>query len=209
MNQILIVAAVVVAWIVLRPLLRLALAHLFAGAVAKQALAGQPDSIHLVAAGPNAWQDRARAENAAQAFASQGFVDAGTWTVREMPGVVVALLVSPADSLTAAVYEHPKAGAWCELFYRNQDGTSATFTTARPTGLDDRPGHSTTRLTGGDPAALLSLARSRKPATWVAPVSAESAARSFEQACTEALAYRKSAGISRHEVLNVARNRAA
>jgi hypothetical protein len=209
MTRILFLVAIVGLWLALRPLLRLGLASLFAGDVARRALERQPDSIRLAAAGPAAWQDRARAERSCADFRAHGFADAGTWTVPEMPGVVVALLVSPAESVTAAVYEHPKVGGWCELFFRAQDGTSATFTTSRPTGLNERPGHAVSHLTGGDPAGLIAFALSHRPQTALTPVSAETAPRCFEEAVTEALAYRKAAGISRGEVVNVARQRAA
>ena len=209
MNPILIIAGLLVGWLLLRPLLRLAFTGLVAGRVARKVLAGQPDAIHLVPAGPDAWTDAAYVERCASALHAEGFVDAGTFTVRELPGFVVRLLASAKESLTAAVYEHPKAGHWCELFYSTDDGMSATFTTSPPTGLAERPGHPVTRLAGGDTPGLLALARAHQPTGWLTEVRAETAPHCFEEACSEALAWRKSAGISRLEVVNVARKRAA
>jgi hypothetical protein len=209
MNSLWIIAGLVVVGIVARPLLRLVLANLFAGAVASTALAKQSDSIHLVAAGPTAWRDRAAADRSADAWLSHGFTDAGTWTVGELPGMVVRLLVSPAASLTGAVYEHPKAGAWCELFYRMTDGTSSTFSSSAPTGLNDRPGHRGVRRPGCGGAELLDLALADRPAAPLVQVSAEAAPRRFEEAYAESMAWRRKHGVSRAEVVNVAQRRAA
>jgi len=209
MNRILFAAAVVAAWLVLRPLLRVGLAALFAGSVGKQALARQPDTIHLVAAGSDVWRSRARADRAAGQLKALGYADAGTWTVPEMPGLVLWLLVSPAEYATAAIYEHPKAGHWCEVFFRCQDGTSATFSSARPTGLKDRPGHRLVRIPGADADKIVELADEQRPTAPLLPVSVSDAPRRFEEAYAEAVAYRKSVGISRSEVVNVAQKRAA
>jgi hypothetical protein len=209
MDSMWIIAGIVVVGIVARPLLRLVLANLFAGAVSSSALAKQPDSIRLVAAGPTAWRDRAAADRAAAAWLAHGFTDAGTWTVNELPGMVVRLLVSPAASLTGAVYEHPKAGSWCELFYRMTDGTSSTFSSSPPTGLNDRPGHRGVRRPGAGAAELLDLALADRPSGSLVPVNAEAAPRRFEEAFADSMAWRKQNGISRAEVVNVAQERAA
>lgn len=209
MNRILFLAALVVAWFVLRPLLRVGIAALFAGSVGRKALERQPDSIHLVATGSDAWRSRARAEKAAGQLRALGFSDAGTWSVTEMPGLVLWLLVNPAEYATAAIYEHPQAGHWCEVFFRGQDGTSATFTSARPTGLKDRPGHRVARIPGADADKIMELADEQRPNGPLLPVSAADAPHRFEEAYAEAVAYRKSVGISRGEVVSVAQKRAA
>jgi hypothetical protein len=209
MNSLWIIAGIVVLGIVVRPLLRLGIAYLLGNSIGASALAKQPDSIHLDATGPDAWRDRARADRAANALLARDFVDAGTWTLHEMPGVLARLLVSRPASLTAAVYEHPKAGAWCDVYYHFTDGTSATYTSAPATGLDPRPGHAVVHRAGDDVTTLLDLALVHPSRVAPVPVSVREAPRRFEAAYAESLAWRKANGISRQEVVNVAQKRAA
>jgi len=209
MNALWIIAGIVVLGLLARRLLRLAIAYGLGNSIGASALAKQPDSIHLDPTGGDAWRDRARADRSADALLARDFAEAGTWSLREMPGVLVRLLVSRPASLTAAVYEHPKAGTWCDVYYHFTDGTSATFTSAAPTGLDPRPGHAVVHRAGADVSSLLDLALDHRSLVAPIPVSVPEAPRRFEAAYAEALAWRKTNGISRQEVVNVAQKRAA
>ena len=69
----------------------------------------------------------------------RGFTDLGPYSVDVMPYVMLRFLANPAVSIYACVYEHAKAGVWLDLVSRYDDGSGATFTTMRPTGLDPNP----------------------------------------------------------------------
>jgi hypothetical protein len=149
---------------VARPLSRLVIASAFGKQVGATALARQPDTIHLEPASAETWRDAENARRVATALEALGFETAGSFRVPELPGITLELLAHPGESMYAAVYEHPQAGTWFEYFVRCQDGTSATFTTLAPTGLDDRPGHAIVRSVGADPRSLFEKAQERKPA---------------------------------------------
>jgi hypothetical protein len=138
---------------VLSPLLRLVIAAVAGKQIGAAALAKQPDRISLQRTGTNQWKHAAAPGTIVAALTPRGFEDAGVYTIPEMPGMVVQLLADSVHGLYAAIYEHPQAGSWLELFSRFQDGTSITFSTLRATGLKPRPGHrASTRR--GEPLAL-------------------------------------------------------
>src|SRR5206468_11713222 len=110
MSSILFWVGALVAFTLLAPLLRLAIAAVAGKEIGERALAKQPDQIHLQKADPSAWKDAAAAGKTVDALATRGFADAGIYTVAEMPGVVVQLLASARDGFYTAIYEHPRAG---------------------------------------------------------------------------------------------------
>ena len=209
MNPILYLAVAVVAISLLSPLMRLLIAAVAGKQVGAAALAKQPDAIHLEPKGTSAWKNAAGAASLARPLTSRGFEDAGTCTVREMPGLVVQLLAHPGDSLYAAVYEHPQVGQWVDVFTRYQDGTSFTVTTAKPTGLAPRPGHDTVHAPGSSPEQVLDRALTERPRKWFDATSAARAVAVFEKAYADSMTYRKSVGVSRREVMNVAMKKKA
>jgi hypothetical protein len=194
---------------VLSPVLRLVIAGLFGKQIGAAALAKQPDAIHLEKRDPTAWRNAGAVRAIVGPLTARGFVDVGVHAVREMPGLLIQMLASPKDGFYAAVYEHPQAGVWFDLFSRFQDGTSITFTTARPTGLDPRPGHPSVNLTGVGPTQVLDKALTDRPRQWLQAVSPDQAVSTFEKAYAESAAYRKQAGISTREVVKTATRKAA
>lgn len=203
------VGGAVALWILARPLSRLLIASTMGKQIGASALAKQPDAIHLEPATPDAWRDAENARRVSSALGTLGFETAGAYRVPELPGVTVELLAHPGESMYAAVYEHVQAGAWFEIFMRCQDGASATFTTLRPTGLDDRPDHPVIRMVGADPASLFEKAQERKPRKPLKPARAADAVATFEQGYAESVAWRKGQGISTGEVVKVAMKKAA
>jgi hypothetical protein len=193
---------------VLSPVLKVLIAAVAGKQIGAAALAKQPDQIHLERVGPSAWKKGA-ARRIVDELTSRGFVDAGIHTVTELPGIVLQLLAHPRDNFYAAVYEHPQAGTWFDLVARFQDGTSVTYSTARPTGLRPRPGHPTINVPGLDPIPVLDKAIAQRPRKPLVTVTADQAARVFEQSYAESMAFRKQQGISTQEVVNTATRKVA
>lgn len=212
MRTILILAAILVLLPFVRKLLGAAIGsavgRLFAKAVGGEALSHQPDTIHLSPAGTQPWNDASAASAISDPLLGRGFEDAGTFKIQEMP-VVLRLLAHPGDSLIAAIYEHPQAGVWCDMVARYEQGNSITFTTAKPSGLDHRPGHPTVNAPGLSPLALLARIRAERPQGLLKPATAEMAARVFEESYDESMAWRNHRGVSAREVAEVAGKMAA
>lgn len=201
--------AALLLWPLVGRLVTLAVAALFGRSIGARSLAAQPDAIHLDPAAADAFADRAAAERATAAIAALGFRDGGTFTVREMPGVVVRLLAEPGAGWYAAVMEHPQAGAWFEFVSRFEDGTAATFSTLPATGLAERPGFVSVHAPGATVEALWRRACRERPERHLRPHRPERAAADFTAAYAESIGWRKAKGVSAAEVVEVAKRRAA
>src|SRR5438876_3864564 len=157
--------------------------------VGQQALARQPDRISL-AARPD--PPGAEAQRILGGLTREGFSPAGSFAVAEMGGLPIHFMVKPAESAVAAVYEHPKAGVWCDLFTRYQDGTSFTFATSRMGGgLEQRPGHPCVRASGLEPAAAYGRFVRERPMHAANSYNASEVPAVFADAYAEAMAWRK------------------
>jgi hypothetical protein len=167
-------------------------------------LARQPDQVHLREAGIGAWRDGAAAERLTQPLLELGYETVGVFTAPEVPGVVLRLLVMPRECVLATVYEHPRTELWVELATRYTGGTACAITSGQDRGLAPRPGHPVTHLPGADPGLLHARLLALRPKGGMARVEASPAVRVFEEGFAEAMAWRKSQGISRGEVVRVA-----
>jgi len=105
------------------------------------------------------------------------------------------------------LYAHPVAGRWFDLVCKYADGRSATFTTARTTGLNQRPRHAIIHVPGASPEALYRQGQSERPVGELKSISASTVAAEFENAYAEATTWRKQHGISADEVAKVAARR--
>jgi len=191
----------------LSPLLKIVIAALAGKQIGAAALAKQPDTIRLRRGGT--WKNAPAPGKIVAALTSRGFEDAGAYTITEMPGMVVQLLADAVNGLYAAIYEHPQAGSWLELFSHFQDGTSVTYSTSRATGLKPRSGHPSINMPGAEPIALLDKALTMRPRRPLEGVSVAKAVEVFERAYAEGIAYRKQVGISTREVVKAAARKAA
>ncbi len=208
MKIVLVLLAILICLPIVKRLLVQVLAPIFAGAAGRVALDQQPDLITLSPAEAESWRSAAAARALAAPLIEHGFEDAGTYRINEMPGVLVQLLAKPAESFYAAIYEHPQAGHWIDVVTRYQNGDGVTFTTARPTGLESAPGHTTVNAPGTPALALYTRARAERPPGKLKPALTESAAYDFMASYAEETAWRKGKAISASEVAAVARRAA-
>jgi len=200
-------AILVVAVVVFKPLSRIVLLlfvrmGLRAGLedVGTRAVAKQPDCIRLTPEPGHAWSNNAAMAALAAPLASLGFSDVGIYGIEAMAGLFLRLLVQPDQRVAACIYEHPKVGTWIDFFSHYKDGTSVTYTTARPTGLDQRPGAKTVHASGMDSEALYQQMLRERPAGEMEEMTPENVVGRFEDAYARATAWRKNKGVSAEEV---------
>lgn len=202
-------ALIAIAIFVLTPLARIPLAALFGRSIGKAALDRQPDTIHLEAMVGSQFRQAVQIGQIADEYQQRGFEDAGSFTIPEMRGVYVRLLAHPGESQYATIYDHPVAGVFHDVVSRYADGSAWTFTTARATGLKHRDNVRMTNLPGTEPGALVDLARKERSQTGLCACSSGAAVRDFEAAYAEYIVWLKQRGISRGEVVAVARRKVA
>lgn len=86
------------------------------------------------------WHDSEAFAEATNAFEAAGYTRGTDYEVREMEAVRVRALHHRETGFFAALYDHPEAGVFADVFQEFDDGTSVTITTAPESGLD-QPTH--------------------------------------------------------------------
>jgi hypothetical protein len=110
---------------------------------------GSPRRIHLRRQDDRPLRDTAGVEARAHPLLDRGFIDGGIWAIDELSLAVRALVAADAASYAVVYDEHPVAGTWIDLVTLYEDGTSLTVNDlARPSALDERPGHRKVRVPG-------------------------------------------------------------
>jgi len=172
--------------------------------VGQKALANQPDQIKLSQQPGHHWKDAAAVNRLAEPLLKRGFTDLGPYSVDVMPYVMLRFLANPAVSIYACVYEHAKAGIWLDLVSRYDDGSGATFTTVRPTGLDPNPRELVVHAPGSSSDMLYGRMLVERPQRPLIRLDAAEVIRLFEAVYAEQILWRKTRGVSAREVGNVA-----
>jgi len=172
--------------------------------VGRQALANQPDQIRLSQQPGHQWKDAAGVNRLVEPLLRRGFTDVGPYSVDVMPHVTLRFLVNPSVSIYACVYEHAKAGTWLDLVSRYTDGSGATFTTMRPTGLDPNPRETVVNAPGSSSDMLYGRMLVERPQRPLVRLDAAEVIRLFEAVYAEQILWRKTRGVSAREVGNVA-----
>jgi hypothetical protein len=174
--------------------------------VGRRGVANTPPEIHLEpSSATREAEDRTRMDRGQ--LVALGFEEVGHFTVREMPGVQIWLLVHAPSAVSATVYVHPRAGSWSELITRYEDGRQASASSLRPTGLNPRPGHLAIREQGARVDALYRRLLAERPQGEIRSISASTAVAHFEQGYAEEMAWRRGHAPSVEEIRAVARLR--
>ena len=155
------------------------------------ALAQLPDRIHLLRAPINEFAFLGRVRMAHAGLVSEGFGDAGAYRIDELPGIGAVLMTNAGTRMSAAIYDHERAGVWVEVVTRYEDGRRWTHTTLKGSGLSTRPGNVLVALPGVSLAELLARARGDRPAEGQAEIARHEAQTEFEEDYAEWVAARK------------------
>ncbi len=177
--------------------------------VGAKALANVAQRVTLVHQNLRSWNPGPEVARLADPLFSKGFAEGGLYAIREMTGVTVRFLVKPAECVVAAIFMLPRATAWLDLITYYQDGNTATFSTNPPHGLDRRPGHPIVHVPGATPVALYVKTLAERPKGVLRPVMVEDIVPLFERGYAEAMAWRRTKGISATEVVKVAQRKAS
>ena len=171
--------------------------------IGTKAIQQQPDWINLTRVSFPKWTDANGVQAMVRPLLAAGFASAGIYTPDKMPGVLIDILVKPADCLAAHVYDHPKAGSWIEIVTRYEDGSSATITTMTPPGLALPPFVTTIHAERIPTDQLaLRLVRERKQGS-MKTVTAANVVREFEENYAKYMLWRKNTKVTPEELTKI------
>lgn len=197
-------ASVVVGGIVLTAVAVAILVRVVAWRAGRTALRAQPERITLTASdGP--WSSAEEPEKWRAELLARGWISAGRFVITELAGLKLAAFVLPGEGAAAAVFEHPRAGSWVDLFAESRDGRILTYTTsAKGREVESPPWKTTVRHPDAGIAELDEDFRCRMPADRV-PVEVADFTLMLEAEWRRDAAWRKRHGISVREVLRATR----
>jgi hypothetical protein len=188
-KMIYLVAVGVILAVFRRPLV-LGLTHLAAHlGFTRKMIQQMPSAIRLV----RAEQPTEAARPILDALAACQFIDAGSYTIEELPKIRVSLMVQPEQGLLAAVESASSIGAHVNLHTLYRDGQVVTFTNSKLPSSRLPPNISCTRLPGTSPAALVTRARNQRPNASIRQISVEEAPHLYEQLYTDCVQFQKAA----------------
>jgi hypothetical protein len=164
----------------------------------------QPPRIHVTPLEDVEWNDAEAIKKLTRPLRKAGFADAGTFTIEEYGDIKMQAFAHPEEQVYAVVYEHPDMGSWFDLVCRYADGTLLTYTSAKPTGLDQAPGRNTRRFEpGSNPGEAYQALLRERPAEGLQPTPADKLAPSIEQAYAEEMDWRfERGGLTEQEIRN-------
>ena len=124
-----------------------------------------------------------------------GFIDAGSWIIRELPKIRLALMVHPAENFLAAIETAQPIGAQVNLHTLYSNGSVMTFTNSKlPPPKHQQPGVTRVRLPGVGVATLFSKARTGRKRDNISPVGEDDAPSIYQRLYEEATRFRKAQG---------------
>lgn len=179
--------AFLLAW----PALRAVGLRVFGSKLRVHAIYSQPDHISLERVENARWRNETSRESTERQLAQAGFVESGTYTVREMPDLMLALYAHPAERAYAILYDHPRSDFWVEFVTRYEDGSLATYTTLEPMQIDLPPDSVHVSAPELTPAQVWQKMRAERPRKPMHPCARAQAAQDFERGYAEAIAYHK------------------
>jgi hypothetical protein len=206
-----VLAVVLILLYLLRPLLSRVLKLLFARTVTRAAIKGlgaraiaqQPDTIHLVAAQQHAWRNAAALEALAQPLKARGFVEAGVYTISEMPNIALRFLLNPAMNCYASICEHSKAGNWVELITRYESGIGFTYTQQPDRGMERRPEDKIFNAPGSAPEQLYERMIKERPDQPQIALSQDKLPQLFQDVYAAQIRWKKQRGAKPEEVVKI------
>jgi hypothetical protein len=164
-----------------------------------------PERIQLVTADQSPFQDRKGAEKASRALERLGFTAAGTYTVTEMPGIIIRGFVDERSGALATLSEHPAAGQWIDILLRYEGGCSLTVTNVPFGGeLDHMPGHERILSDALDPEKLLRLLLDSHDGRPVRKISPGEFPQTYVASYEEYARWRLGRGVTEDEVRRTA-----
>ncbi len=160
--------------------------------VTKVVVQAQPAEIHLIRDREMEWQDPQAVAAQVRDLRAAGFRTVTAYRIEELEDFHLVGLAHPEEGWAAAVYEHDKAGVWCDLVAEYPDGCSLTASSAKQGGEQPQPpGYDKLYLKKAPVPRLLRAFQKRLGDRPVAAVGAAEFARAAERSYAREMAWRR------------------
>jgi hypothetical protein len=204
-----VLVALILAWgviMILKQLVKRAAGRAALAEVGKRALTRIPGQVGLLKTDSPAWTHAADVEQQAAPLRKEGFTDLGVYTASTIPGVLIRMMAHPATHVAAHIYDHPKSGSWTEFVTRYTDGSTHSLSTLPPTGMDHPDWVRKIQADKNTPTdQLYRQFLTQREWHGIKPVAPEDTIREFEENYAKMMTWRQQRGISREEVVHVAK----
>jgi hypothetical protein len=154
-----------------------------------------PAAISLLPVQRVNWPDPDGNRHLYQELQRLGFMPVSPFSIPQMPGVELIGFFHPTDPAYAALYWHPKAGRWMDIYCHYQDGGSLTVSNSPSAGtLDPMPGREKVKVNSQEPAELWAVYQSNRRQAPLNLMTAQNFKPDFERVFAEEMAWRKNRG---------------
>jgi hypothetical protein len=162
--------------------------------VAEVGASASPATIRLVPVSGASWDD---ADDGAAALAAPlaglGYEEVGFFDLDIMGGVRLQAWAHPDLGLYSVIYKSPRAGVWCDVVTKYEDGTSLTYSNSAHGGkLKQRPGRENVFFKGLGTELLHQKMLAERPDRPTRRLTPADFAPDFERAYAEEMAWRGS-----------------
>jgi hypothetical protein len=161
--------------------------------------AEQPEQIHLTLAPAHAWQNGGTVVAFCTQLTALGFADAGVYSIPQLKGVFVWLHVLRTKRLAACICEHPQSGTRIDFFSYYKDGRSLTYTSAKATSVEHRPGDKTVHAADLSAEGLYRRLLNERPEGELEELTTANIVGHYQNAYAKIMAWRKSQAIAAEE----------
>ena len=180
------------------------------GDVGRTALEKLEAKITLAPEEGYSWKNAGVEERCLRPLLDRGFREAGAYSVAEMPGVHIQMLVHVNDRIHANVFEHPVAGTWLELVSRRENDEVFTVTDLAPQGVDRPEWLHTSHVEKTLPvASMVQLLLKERKSGRFRPTHRQTAQDEFERGYARFMDWKQKTGISPEEVARQIQRRVA
>lgn len=159
--------------------------------------AENPDRIHLKGVAANHWNNRREVQRIETVVRANGYSDAGSFTIPELPDILLMGFVRTKDQSIAVIYEHAKIETpWLDIALRREDKSGFTVSNAPQGGeLDHMPGQKKVYLKGASTEEVIRRFDADRPTEGPAVrVNVEDFQHVFEEAYAQEMDWRNARG---------------
>ena len=149
-------------------------------------------NLEKIDGAPN-WSDKKKVDTLHEEFLQLGFEHVGDFDVNPA-GILMKAYVHPTRATCGTIYEQTSVGVFCDLVRKYADGAGYTYTTTKPTGMDEPPRKTAKFFPDESLTTVAETLWRESPSSETVHVQPAEFARFFERAYAEEMNWRMMRG---------------